>query len=228
MIVRLTESDLCIAVPPDANTLPGFRAWAASEAFPERGRSSLINGELIIDMSPERAESHNAVKAEMSAVLHQLVKDLDIGQFFADGMWITNDAAELSNEPDAMFASWESFEADRIELILREEDEDDGIELRGAPDWALEIVSPTSVRKDTRLLPVAYFRAGVREYWLVDARGESLQFTIYMRGDEGFVPVEPNDGWRRSDIFGREFRLDRRRDRIGGWSYTLHVREGAE
>ena len=225
MIVPIRVTDFCFAVPADAHTLAGFRAWAASDDFPEYARISLIQGELIIDMSPERADSHNAVKEEIGRVLSTLVRELDLGRFYVDGMWITNDDAEVSNEPDAFFAYWESFESGRIELVIEDEDEHDGIELRGSPDWVLEIVSPTSIRKDTQLLPVAYYRAGVKEYWLVDARGDTLEFTVFVRGDNDFVPVAGESGWRRSEVFGREFRLDRSRNRIGGWSYTLHVRE---
>src|SRR5688500_8492086 len=102
--------------------------------------------------------------------------------------------------------------------------EEDGFEVRGSPDWMLEVVSPTSVRKDTRLLPTAYFRAGVREFWLVDARGTELEFTVFARGETGFEAVLPRDGWHDSAVFGRRFRLERERDRRGGWRYTLHVR----
>jgi Uma2 family endonuclease len=59
-----------------------------------------------------------------------------------DGMWITNDEADLSNEPDAVFASWDTLESGRAVLSS------DELELIGSPDWVLEIVSKSSVRKD--------------------------------------------------------------------------------
>jgi Uma2 family endonuclease len=227
MIVRTDERDLCVTVPPGAHTLAGFRDWVYSGSFPERGCISLIEGELFIDMSPERLESHSAVKLEVTRVLATLVHDGDLGQFLPDGMWITNDEAGVSNEPDAMFAGWESFERGAIELIIRDERDQDGIELRGTPDWILEVISPSSVRKDTQQLPLAYFRAGVREYWLIDARGDTLRFTIFVRGGQEFVAVSEADDWRLSDVFAREFRLERVRDRLGGWKYTLRMREAA-
>jgi Uma2 family endonuclease len=42
------------------------------------------------------------------------------------------------------------------------------IDVEGPPDLIVEIVSDTSVAKDTRRLPEAYFRAGVAEFWLAD------------------------------------------------------------
>ena len=38
----------------------------------------------------------------------------------------------------------------------------------GAPDWIIEIVSPSSRKKDYIIKNTAYSRAGVREYWIVD------------------------------------------------------------
>ena len=43
----------------------------------------------------------------------------------------------------------------------------------------IEIVSDSSVAKDTRRLPAAYHKAGVGEFWLVDARGPETSFTIH-------------------------------------------------
>lgn len=47
----------------------------------------------------------------------------------------------------------------------------------GAPDWILEIVSPSSRRMDYMLKLFKYQQAGVREYWIVDA--EKNKITVY-------------------------------------------------
>lgn len=226
MIVRTSERALSFSISRNAHTLAGFRIWAASDSFPDHGCIALIQGELLIDICPERAESHNAVKTEVSRALLTLVGELDLGNFYSDGMWITHDAAALSSEPDALVATWEILELGCLELIVDEEMGHGGIELRGSPDWVFEVVSPNSVRKDLQLLPDAYFPAKVREYWLIDARGELLQCTTLARGDQGFVALAPHDGWTPSQGFPREFRLKRERNRLGGWRYTLQMREG--
>ena len=225
MIQPLSNTRLAYAVPPDAHSLAGFRAWAASDAFPEGGRISLIEGEMLIDISPEHIETHNRVKTEILRAIATLVGDTDCGQVYSDGAWITNDDADLSTEPDAAFASWESLETGRVVIVPTADDGIDGFEIRGSPDWMLEVVSRNSVRKDTRLLPVAYFRAGVREFWLVDARAPQLAFTIFKRHEAGFVAAETRDGWNESPLFDREFRLRRDRDRRGGWRYALEMRQ---
>jgi Uma2 family endonuclease len=221
MILQLPNR-LYVTVPENAHTLAGFRQWASSDEFPETGKISYLAGELHIDMSPEMFDSHNQVKDAINGVLSPLVRKLDLGKYCPDGLWITNDDADLSTEADATFLGWERLESGQVQLIPRR-DSGDGIEMRGSPDWVLEIVSDTSERKDTRRLLDLYFRANVREYWLIDARGDSLNFAIYRRGVESFVPVAPMRGWLASEVFPRRFRLTRQRDRIGGWTYTLKM-----
>jgi Uma2 family endonuclease len=89
---------------------------------------------------------------------------------------------------------------------------------------ALEVVSDSSVEKDTDLLPELYWHAGVDEYWLVDARREKLVFRIQRRGDAGFIDVEAQDGWIDSGVFQRSFQLTRVNDALGHPEFTLAAR----
>ena len=47
----------------------------------------------------------------------------------------------------------------------------------GAPDWVVEIVSPSSKQMDYFTKLFKYREAGVREYWIVDAQRN--QITVY-------------------------------------------------
>lgn len=47
----------------------------------------------------------------------------------------------------------------------------------GAPDWVVEIVSPSSKRMDYFIKLFKYHAAGVREYWIVDPEKKSV--TVY-------------------------------------------------
>jgi Uma2 family endonuclease len=215
-----------ISIPWHAHSLRGFRDWALSEEFPERGRFSFINGELIIDMSPEFFETHNAVKVEVTAVVHFRVKQQRLGHVFGDRSLLTHEEAEVSTEPDAMFVRHSSFQNGRCRIL---DSPRPGVaqELVGSPDWVLEIVSKTSVRKDTKLLRDGYFRAGVQEYWLVDALGEPISFQILVPGSSSFIAVEPKSGWLFSPTFNCSFRLGREKDVDGLYLYTLHVQENS-
>jgi Uma2 family endonuclease len=97
-------------------------------------------------------------------------------------------------------------------------------EIEGVPDMVLEIVSDSSVRKDTRRLIEAYWEGGIKEYWLVDVRGERLDFNIYRHAPKGYVVTRKKDGWLKSQVFGKSFRLTRQEDEFGNPEYTLEVR----
>lgn len=213
-----------VAVPTSALTLEGFRDWARSDDFPRHGRISFIGSEVIVDMSPERFLAHGAVKAAVSQALTELIRRNDLGEFYPDRTLLTFPPVELSHEPDAMFASWETLRRKRLKPIPTA-DEDDFIEWEGVPDLVVEILSPTSARTDTRDLLPRYFRAGVPECWLIDARKGGLQFQILVPGPVDYQAIAAGrSGWLRSPLFGRRFLLDRERNRAGRWQYTLHVR----
>lgn len=44
----------------------------------------------------------------------------------------------------------------------------------GAPDWIIEVVSPGSKRMDYLVKTVKYESAGVREYWIVDSKSNTV------------------------------------------------------
>jgi Uma2 family endonuclease len=86
----------------------------------------------------------------------------------------------------------------------------------------VEIVGDTSAIKDTQRLPPAYFRAGVTEYWLIDARREELLFVIHTRGENCFQPVPPDaEGYCCSAVMQRRYRLERGRNRHGRLTFDL-------
>ena len=223
-VVDGRDGACCVNVPTAAFTLAGFRTWSSSDDFPEVGKITYISGEIVIDMSPERLDSHIAVKSEVYRVVANVVADDDLGKFYVDGTRFVHEQAGVSNEPEALFVSWAAFAAKRIRMV-RTRDRRDFIELEGSPDWVLEIVSPSSVFKDTVQLRAAYHRAGVGEYWLIDARGDKVRFEILHRGPKGYVQAtKKKGGWQESKVFGKQFRLLRIKDRLGNLAYRLEVK----
>lgn len=226
--LTLVTDDWTLVVPPEAMTMEGFREWATADDFPERMRVSYLNGEIILDMSNEEINAHVGVKTELNGVLGPLVKRERLGRYFSDGVLLTNVSAEVANNPDALFLSKDTLDSARAKLIPKKGAEHLYRELEGTPDWVLEVVSEGSLTKDRVRLRAAYHKAGIPEYWLIDARHEAkLDFQILMRRKAGYVAATADrDGWRRSKVFGRSFRLERVLDEFGLWEYTLHVREG--
>lgn len=211
-------------IPLSAHTLDGFREWAVSEEFPDRGRFTFVAGELIIDMSPEYLESHNFLKTEITSAINLLTRNRGLGRVFGDRCLFSNEAAGISTEPDALFVSGSSWQSGKCH-IRRGSRPGVSDELVGSPDWILEVLSPSSMRKDKKLFFEAYFRAGVAEYWLIDALGDEIDFQMLTRGADSFVPVQPQASWLASPTFGCAFQLTRQKAEDGLWEYTLHVQE---
>lgn len=211
-----------VTIPPSAHTLDGFRAWVRSGELPSSCRVTYLGGKVIIDMSPERAGSHSAVKMEVTSVLYRLTREQNLGQFFPDGTLVSNQVADVGNEPDAIFVAHATFASGRARRIVSA-DGRDFVEIAGSPDLILEVVSPSSVNKDTVLLRERYHLAGVREYWLIDARGDDLQFDILRNASIGYESTPMEDGWITSNVLGARFRLNREWRPEEFWQYTLEV-----
>ncbi len=135
---------------------------------------------------------------------------------------MSNLAADISGNPDATFLSHETLRSDRIRLI---EGSSGGFsEIEGSPDMVLEVVSRSSVEKDYDLLRKAYWEAEIREYWLVDARKEPLKFEIFRHTPRGYVATRKQEGWIKSAVFGKSFKLTQRKNDLGHPEFSLSVR----
>jgi Uma2 family endonuclease len=212
-----------LEIPASALTHDGLRRWATSDVFPDGVRVAFVQGEVLLDMSPEELESHNKVKLKIAAVLNQIVEDEKLGEVFADGVLLTHEGASLSTEPDVMFVSWESFDSGRVKLTEKVGRPRRYVELIGSPDLVVEVVSDSSVRKDTELLRAAYLAAGVTEYWMVDARGSEIRFEILHGLGARFSPSAPADQPQISRVLGRRWRLGRSLNRGGRFVYRLEA-----
>ena len=211
---------------PVPGSLEEFRRWALSDDFPEQGRIDFIAGRLEIDMSPEDIYCHGVLKGEIYLVLGARIKKLDRGLLLMDRTRLSCPEAQLSVEPDILFVSHESLADGRTRHIPKAHHDDRYIQFEGVADLIVEVVSDSSVYKDTTRLPAAYHKAGVKEYWLIDARADVLRFEIYGRGAGEFepVPVEA-EGYQLSLVMGCRYRLQRRRNAAGNWAYDLQDRE---
>ena len=219
---RVIVDDVSVSIPSWVVDHDSFRQWFYQPDFPEEGRVSFLNGEVIFDMSQEQIYSHIRMKMVISRVLDALATRRKLGVFYPDGLLLSHLSAAVSNNPDGVFVANASFENELVRLV-------DGakqgfIELEGSPDMVLEVVSDSSVRKDYELLREAYWKAGVREYWLVDARGERLEFQILKHGGKGYSQVRAVGGWIKSAVFKKSFRLIATKNHLGQPDFELQVR----
>jgi Uma2 family endonuclease len=206
-------------IPDWVRDLASFRRWAKSEDFPSRGWYAHLNGRLWVDPSMETA-AHNNLKSKFVIVLKPLVEDARSGDYYGDRMLLTNLDAGLSTEPDGMFVSFAALKEERAQL----KHGDNSLEVLGSPEMVLEVVSSTSVQKDTRVLRDLYWQAGVQEYWLADPRGDDLAFDILKRVPKGYAAARKQAGWLKSPVFGKSFRLTRRINDVGMSIFDLAVK----
>lgn len=123
-------------------------------ALPEGKRAELIDGR-IYDMAPP-GRTHQKISMRLS-------------QTIANYIDRKNGSCEVYAAPFAVFLS----EDDRNYLepdicVICDPSKLDETGCHGAPDWVIEIVSPSSKARDYFKKLFKYRSAGVREYWVVD------------------------------------------------------------
>jgi Uma2 family endonuclease len=212
---------------PFLRSLAEFRHWATSAPLPEKVRIDYIAGRIEVDMSPEDLFTHGNLKTQIIVALGTLLKHADLGNVFSDCTRVSCPRADLSVEPDIVVLFHASLETGRVQLIPRASGEPDRyVELQGAPDLVVELVSESSVTKDTQRLPQAYWQCGIPEFWLADARGSDLLFHIHHHGRGGYDPAAiDQDGYQYSEMLHAWFHLQRHRHpRTGQWEYVVQRR----
>jgi len=216
-----------LRIPADALSFEGFRRWIHTPEFPETGRIDYLAGDIEIDMSPEDLHTHGIVKVAITVALNAVVTEREIGEIFVDRTRVSSRFATLSVEPDVVAVLWDSLQAGRVRYIPAASQEPDRyVEIEGAPDVVVEVVSDSSVKKDTKRLPGLYARAGVPELWIADTRNRNVRFEICVLKDGQYVLAESDaEGWVRSERLGVFFRLTRRKTRMETWSYRLERRD---
>ena len=215
------SSEEALRIPAEAMTFHGFNRWLTSRRAADPWRIARVRGELFVEMSPEEIQSHGQLKTELIRVLANLARVRRLGRVYADRTLVTNEEADVSNEPDCTFVSHDSLRSGRVRWIASESDQERYLSLAGSPDLVVEVVSKSSVVKDTGSLKEAYEAAGIKEYWLIDARRDVMSVWVFSLLDSTYVPVSVIDGKWHSAVLGGDFSLSRQKDEFGYWEYTL-------
>jgi len=201
-----------LRIPAGVHELEAFRRWSHSRQFPVQGRIDYLQGDIEVDMSPEDLFTHGTAKAAIGAGLYSLIVPQERGLVFIDRARLVSVVAGLSVEPDVVVVLRESLAAGRVRLIPSAKTRAGRyVEMEGAPDLVVEVISDSSVNKDRKRLPTLYAQAGIPELWLADARRPVQSFEIWSLGCAGCERV-PTDGsrsgaWTVSPLLGRSFRL---------------------
>lgn len=145
-----------------------FRQWLELLPASDVNRYELINGRIV--MSPPAKFRHGHVEANLHASITPFVRAHALGITLGSSAGFDLPTGDTL-EPDFAFISNTRWAAGP-----RPREDEKGF-TRIVPDLVVEIVSPTSVRRDRIEKRAIYARCGVREYWIVDpARGEVALF----------------------------------------------------
>ena len=123
-------------------------------SLPDGERAELIDGQIYYMSTPSR------IHQEILSFLH-----LEIGSYIRSKKGL----CKVYPAPFAVFLNKNNktyVEPDISVICDKSKLDDKGCV--GAPDWVIEIVSPSSKRMDYYVKLLKYPTAGVREYWIVD------------------------------------------------------------
>ncbi len=129
-------------------------------ALPDGERAELIDGQIYYMAPPSRTHQ------KLSMLLSNEISDYIKRNNGNCEVYAAPFAVFLDNDENNYVEPDISVICDLVKL------DDKGC--HGAPDWIIEIVSPTSRQIDYFKKLFKYQRAGVREYWIVDPTKEQV------------------------------------------------------
>ena len=133
------------------------------EALPEGERAELIDGELFRMDAPVRRHQDILVK---------LI--LKIGTYIEQN----KGKCKIYPAPFAVYIKKDNRNYVEPDIsVICDRDKLDEKGCNGAPDWIIEIISPSSAKMDYERKTVLYRESGVRKYWIVDPDQETV--TVY-------------------------------------------------
>ena len=132
------------------------------KTFPDNDgiRKEIIEGELY--MTPAPSLKHQTILGKLHIVIHNFVDNKNLGKIFLAPCDVVFSNINVM-QPDLIFIAKKSY------LILTD------LNIQGAPDLLIEILSPSTKENDQIYKKQVYEKFGVKEYWIIDPVGESVE-----------------------------------------------------
>lgn len=148
-----------IQPPPIITTLEEY------EALPEDTMAEVFDGQIYYMSSPSRI--HQALITNLITAFHTYIKkkNCDCEVFPAPFDVVLSKNPLTIVQPDIM--------------IVCDKDKLDEQRCNGAPDFIIEIVSPSNPSDDYIKKTYYYKNYGVREYWIVDPRRKTITVNYF-------------------------------------------------
>ena len=162
-------------------TYADYRTW-------EEGRWEIIDGE-VFDMTPAPSRIHQEVLGELFFWLQSYVKNSKGGckvypapfdVRFIDTEYEAGDDIDTVVQPDI--------------VVVCDPDKLDDHGCLGTPDLVVEVLSPSTAKRDLKVKRQLYEQYGVKEYWLVHSVDQTVM--VYILNDQ--------DKYDKAEIYGLE------------------------
>lgn len=132
--------------------------------LPEGKRYEILDGELFMVAAPNT--KHQRVSRNLEMALIQHTQGRGLGEIL-DAPYDVILSEENVIQPDILFVR-----RDRTGIIGE-------MNLQGAPNLVIEILSPGTRSKDLELKRKIYASFGVQEYWIVDPEAETTEVLVW-------------------------------------------------
>jgi Uma2 family endonuclease len=146
----------------------------------------LIEGELVTDPSP--SSDHQRVVPRLTVLLDGYVRLRRLGEVYVAPLDVYLSDHNVF-QPEVFFIS-----RARAAIVAA-----DGV--YGAPDLAIEILSPSSSRRDCGQKLRVYRRAEVKEYWVIDPLAKRVQIYDFRRDSGDSQPTRSENAFLASALF---------------------------
>jgi len=145
------------------------RRWTYEEYYRlnDDQRYEIIDGNLL--MAPAPDTWHQDWSSEIFLLVATYVKHHKLGKLFTAPVDVVLDP-ENTIQPDLVFIATGNLRIIQKRAIF------------GTPDLLVELISPSSVRRDRYDKKDLYARFGVKEYWIGDPANKSMEILTLKQG----------------------------------------------
>lgn len=145
-------------------TYADYLAWEGPERY------QLIYGEVYMMSSPSVA--HQAILMELSVQL---------------GTWLRGKPCQVFSAPldVRLFPEYDNSDDTVVQpdlMVVCDKAKLSGNSVNGPPDLVIEIISPSTPKKEHFQKFELYLDAGVREYWVIEPEQQIAQVHVYEKG----------------------------------------------
>lgn len=169
--MALMSNERAITTVTPADWVPGprqgFWTYETYAAVPDGHHYEVVQGVLMMSPAPEPA--------------HQGVIGL-IYRYLSDRIFSTRRGLVFTGPLDVVFSAQMTVQPDVLVLLTEHLDRLQKKRIMGAPDLAVEVISPGSVTYDRLVKYSIYERAGIPEYWLVNPEEQTIEIFVLEEG----------------------------------------------